>query len=167
MKKLPLILIVIILIAIAILPIIGNKFMQNRVQDEITLLSSHGLKVEKLDTKESYLNTKKHFEFILENSSDMIKLLNHYTKYQGHAYNDKLFNGFKIGVDVEYSNIPFTKTINFDIYPLAMSKLMEQNMKTEDVKFYEYMAKFLANKGILYHVYMASIYGLVGNEKKK
>jgi hypothetical protein len=152
MKKLPLILVAIILIVIAILPIVGNKFMQDKVADEITLLSAHGLKVQKVQTQSSYLTTKKHFEFIVEDSSDILKVLDHYAKYRVPAYSSQLFNGFLIGVDVAYSNIPFAKSIDFDIYPLAMSPQMEKNMKAEDVKFYEQIAEFLLKKGLLYHV---------------
>ncbi|WP_297440112.1 DUF945 family protein [Sulfurimonas sp.] len=162
MKKLPLILVLIILVAIAILPIIGNKFMQNKIQDEITLLSSHGLKLQKVETNESYLSTSKHFEFILEDSSEMMQLLNSYAQYQTSPYDNKLLNGFLIGLDVEYSNIPFAKTIDFDIYPLVMSKQMQTNMKAEDVKFYEQFSEFLQNKGLVYHVE----YNLINNDFK-
>ena len=67
MKKIGIFILVAVLVAAA-LPIIGNKLIENSLDDRLTTLSSYGLEVSKAETDSSYLSTKKHFEFLLKDS---------------------------------------------------------------------------------------------------
>ncbi|WP_457744135.1 hypothetical protein [Sulfurimonas sp.] len=152
MKKTSIIVVLFILFAIAMLPIVGNEFMQNKVQDATTLLSAQGLKVKKIETNSGYLSTQKHFEFIVEDSSAFIRYINTHSYNQLPLYSRKTLDGSVIGCDIKYSNIPFAKTIDVDLYPLKLSQLLSNDLKTEDINFYNKFSDFLQNKGVLYHV---------------
>jgi len=151
MKKIVIALGIIVLIAAA-LPILGNSFMQSTIDARVKEFDSYGLKSKNTQTSTSYLTSKKHFEFVLENSDEFISYLNQYADQQVSPYANAMLKGVVIGADLEYSNLPFSKEITLDIYPLSMSPEMAENLQTKDIKFYTYLKKFLANKGILYHI---------------
>ncbi|MCD6190515.1 MAG: hypothetical protein J7K14_03115 [Sulfurimonas sp.] len=113
--------IVVAVILAAALPIIGNKLVQNRLEDRLTTLSSYGLEVSKAETESSYLSTKKHFEFLLRDADKFVEYLNKYSDQQIPPYVNAAFEGVLIGADVEYSNIPMSKAVSVDIYPLSLS----------------------------------------------
>jgi len=152
MKKVSIILVVAVLVVISLLPIVGNKFMQKYTEKSLTLISAQGFKLERMQTNSTYLNTKKHFEFIVEDASGLIKYINAHTLDQLSPDTQKVLNGTVIAVDLKYSNLPFAKSINADIYPIKLSKVMEDELKTEDINFYNRFAAFLQNKGLLYHI---------------
>ncbi len=152
MKKISLVLVVIILAVIALLPIVGNKFMQKYTEESLTRISAQGVKLESMHTNSTYLNTKKHFEFIIEDSSALVKYINAHTSNQLPLTTQQSLNGTRIGVDLKYSNLPFAKSINVDIYPMRLSKTMQDELKTEDVNFYNKFTAFLKNRGLLYHL---------------
>jgi len=70
MKKTSIIIVAVILLIIALLPVVGNKFMQNYIQESMSQVNKHGLKLESMKTDSGYLNTKKHLEFVIEDSSE-------------------------------------------------------------------------------------------------
>ena len=151
MKKI-IIFIAVTVILVAALPIIGNKLVENTLDDRVTTLSSYGLEVSKTETESSYLNTKKHFEFLLRDADKFVAYLNKYSDQQIPPYVNAAFEGVLIGADVEYSNIPLSKAITIDIYPLALSENMMSSIKEGDLDFHSYLEKFLHSKGILYHI---------------
>jgi len=151
MKKTSLIIVAILLVAIAILPIVGNKFMQSYVEKSLGNIDAHGLKLLTLKTDESYLNTKKHFEFVVEDSSEFVEYINAHSHNQLPSQTQSDLDGTVIGVDVSYSNIPFAKSIDFALYPLKLSKVVSDELKSEDINFYDQFSKFLQNKGLLYY----------------
>ena len=157
------ILAVIILVALgATLPIIGNSFMQKTIEDKVTKLDSFGLKAQIQTTASSYLTTHKHFEFLLKDSAAFVEYLNRYSNQQLPPYVNAMLNGVVIGADIEYSNLPFAKAIEIEIYPLSLSEEMKEEMKKNNLAFSKYLETFLESKGILYHIN----YNIINNEFK-
>ncbi len=144
--------IVVAMILVAALPIVGNKLVENSLDDRLSTLSSYGLEVSTAQTESSYLNTKKHFEFILRDADKFVEYLNKYSDKQIPPYVNAAFEGVLIGADVEYSNIPWSKAVVIDIYPLALSQNMMSSIKEDDLDFHNYLEKFLHSKGVLYHI---------------
>jgi len=144
--------IVVAMILVAALPIVGNKLVENSLDDRLSTLSSYGLEVSTAQTESSYLNTKKHFEFLLRDADKFVEYLNKYSDKQIPPYVNAAFEGVLIGADVEYSNIPWSKAVVIDIYPLALSQNMMSSIKEDDLDFHNYLEKFLHSKGVLYHI---------------
>jgi hypothetical protein len=133
MKKIFFISLFLIALFIAVLPIVGNSYMQTLIEDKLDILNSHGLELKDVKTSSTYLSTNKHFEFINKST-------------------DSMLNGMLLGVDIEYSNIPFSKDVSLDIYPLDMSQSMSNELKTNDINFYNKIKTLLNSKGLLYHI---------------
>jgi uncharacterized protein DUF945 len=151
MKKTLITLGVVILVAAA-LPIIGNSVMQSSIQERVNELKVYGLESKKIETEKGYLNTKQHFEFLLKDANAFVEYLNKYADGQIPPYVNAMLEGVLIGVDLEYSNIPFSKSVTLDVYPLSMSESMANELQKENLPFYTYLEKFLHSKGILYHI---------------
>ncbi len=151
MKK-SVIAVVIILVIIAALPVIGNKYIKGTIDDRVAQLQSYGLEVKEDLSDSSYLNTSRHFEFYLQDSSKFIEYLNNYADDQIPPYVNALMNGLTIGVDVKYSNLPFAKSQSMEIYPLRLSPEVVKSIQKNNPDFYTYIDKFLQAKGILYHI---------------
>ncbi len=162
MKKTSLIIVALLLVAIAILPVVGNKYMQSSVEEALKNADAHGLKLLTSKTDESYLNTKKHFEFVIEDSSEFVAYINSHAHTQMPAQTQSELDGTVIGFDVSYSNIPFAKSVHFALYPLKLSKVVSDELKTEDIGFYNHLAEFLKNKGLFYY----GEYNLINSEFK-
>ena len=157
------IVIVVILVALAaLLPIVGNSFMKDTIDTRVNELESFGLEVQTQTSQSSYLSSKKHFEFVLQDSAVFVEYLNKYSKQQIPPYVNAALNGVVIGADVEYSNLPFAKAIEIEIYPMSLSKDMADEMRKEDLAFAEYVEKFLGSKGVLYHI----TYNILNSEFK-
>ena len=153
MKKTPIIIVVaLLLLSIAILPIVGNKFMQKYIQDATSQVNQYGLKLKSMKTDTTYLDTKKHFVFVVEDSGEFINYINTHTHNQVPLVTKSNLDGTVFGLDLKYSNIPFAKSINFDVYPLELSKKLSDSLKTEDINFYNQLSAFLDAKGLLYHL---------------
>ena len=152
MKKFVLVSLVLLLVIIASLPIVGNRFMQQYTDDAVAVLAQQGLKLKTVKTNSSYLHTTKHFEFIVENSDAFATYLNTHTANKVPLNAASGLNGTVVGADLRYSNLPFAKSMTLDIYPIELSKEMQNELKTEDIAFYKKFTAFLHDKGILYHV---------------
>lgn len=141
-----------ILIVAAVLPIIGNSVMQTTIDTRLKELQTYGLETQNIESEQSYLTTKKHFEFLLKDADKFIDYLNKYADGQIPPYVNATLEGVTVGADLEYSNLPFSREMTLDIYPMSISEEMAKNLKSEDEKFYNYVEKFLKNKGVLYHI---------------
>ncbi len=151
MKKILIALIVIVGI-VAILPIVGNSLAQNILKERVDTLTSNGLSLKNATTESSYLNTKKHYEFLLSDAPKFIEYINQYSNAQLPPYVDAMIGGVVIGVDIEYSNFPLSSKVLVDIYPLSLSTAMMDELKKEDTNFYKYVKNLLESKGVLYHM---------------
>ena len=152
MKKTTLILSVVVVLLIVLAPLIGNSFMQNMIDQNIKALEANGLVVKRKKDDSDYLNTQKHFEFILQNSEVFKKYLQQYTKTSLPSSFATVLEGALIGADISYSNIPFSKSIVVEIYPLELSKKVMAQIEQENPDVYMHLKKFLRSKGILQHV---------------
>ena len=151
MKK-SIIAVALILVVIAILPIAGNQYIKSSIDDRVAELQSYGLEVKEDKSVSTYLNTSRHFEFYLKDSSKFIDYLNNYSENQIPPYVNAIINGLVVGADIEYSNLPFAKSQSVEIYPLRLAPEMEASLKKNSPDFYTYLEKFLKLKGILYHI---------------
>ena len=162
MKKTSLIIVALLLVAIAILPVVGNKYMQSSVKEALKNADAHGLKLLTSKTDTGYLSTKKHFEFVVKDSSEFVAYINSHAHTQLPVQTQSELDGTVIGFDVSYSNIPFAKSVKFSLYPLKLSKVVSNELKTEDIGFYNHISEFLKNKGLLYY----GEYNLINSEFK-
>jgi len=151
MKKIIITLTLIVLVAAA-LPIIGNTFMQSTIETRVDELKEYGLESQNGQSDVGYLSTRKHFEFLLKDADAFVEYLNKYADGQIPPYVNAMLEGVLIGVDLNYSNIPFSNALELDIYPLSMSPNMAKELQKENLAFYNYLEAFLHSKGILYHI---------------
>jgi hypothetical protein len=151
MKKSLVIISVLIAVAAA-LPIVGNTVMKNTIETRVSELNKYGLKSINTKTESTYLSTKKHFEFTLEDAGEFVNYLSQYSDQQIPSYVNAMLEGLLIGADLEYSNLPFSKAIELDIYPLALSKEMAESLEANDIDFAHHLVKFLHSRGVLYHI---------------
>lgn len=151
MKK-SIIVVAILLVVIAILPVVGNSFMKKTLDDRLIELQSFGLEAKTDTSDSSYLSTSRHFEFLLKDSDKFINYLNKYSDQQIPPYVNAMLNDVLIGADIKYSNLPFAKDIEVEIYPLALSSKMKESLKKDDAGFEKYVSTLLESKGILYHI---------------
>lgn len=151
MKKI-IIALCVVIATVAILPLVGNSVTKEILTKRVNLLTSNGLELKNDSTDSTYLRTKKHYEFLLQDAPKFIKHLNQYSDVQLPPYVDAMLGGVLVGVDVEYSNFPFGSDILVDIYPLSLSTNMITQIKKEDANFYKYIENLLQSKGVLYHI---------------
>ena len=151
MKKIALLLLF-LLIVIVLLPIVGNKVAQSVLNEKIEILKSNGIEVVEDNSSSSYLQTKKHYEFLLSDASKFLEYLNKFSNEKIPPYVNTILDGITIGVDLEYSNFPLAKELSIDVYPLALSSTMQSDLQEKDADFYTYVKTFLENHGVLYHI---------------
>ncbi len=151
MKKISIIAIIIV-VALAALPIIGNKLIKETLDSKIELLRSQGIELRDSSVDSSYLTTSRHYEFLIGDTNKFLKYLTQYSDKQLPAYTSALLNGTLVGADFKYSNIPFSKAVEIDIYPLSFSAEMIKEFHVSDKNFGDYIENFIAKKGILYHI---------------
>ena len=151
MKKSIIAVLFIVLLA-ALFPILGNSFMKQTINDRITELKTFGLETKKDATDSSYLSTSRHIEFTIKDSQKFIAYLSSFADKQSPAYINAMLNGAVVGVDIDYSNLPFVKALKVEIFPLTLSDDMRNSLQKKDKDFLIYLQKFLQSKGIVYHI---------------
>jgi len=151
MKK-SIIFIVILIAVIATLPIIGNSFMKKTIDKKVDSLSSYGVQIKSQTTDSSYLSTDRHFEFLLQDTESFIAYLSQYSDKQIPPYVNAMLDGVVVGADITYNNLPFSKALNIELYPLSISDDFKNKIKKENPAFEIYLSEFLQSKGILYHI---------------
>jgi len=150
-KKILLLLSLVIAI-VAFLPILGNKIIENVLNENIEVLKINGIEVIESKTDSSYLQTKKHYEFLLKDANKLVEYFNKFSNEKFPPYLYAMLEGVLVGVDLDYSNIPLSKALSIDIYPLKLSDEVMSDMQNRDAKFSEYVKSFLQNRGVLFHV---------------
>ena len=153
---------IILIVAIAALPIIGNSFMKKTIDEKLIELKSYGLHATRDETDSAYLKTSRHFEFLLQDSQKFIDFLNTYSDKRIPSYVNAAVAGTLVGVDVEYSNLLFAKSFSVDAYPLTLSSRTSEWLMEEDPGLRNYLNEFLQSKGIAYHI----DYNLINNDFK-
>ncbi len=151
MKKILLLLSLVIAIT-ALIPVLGNKLIENILNENIEVLKTNGIEITESKTDSSYLQTKKHYEFLLKDANKLVEHLNKFSSEKLPPYLHSMLEGVLVGVDLDYSNIPLSKALSIDIYPLKLSDKVMSDMQNKDVKFSEYIKSFLQNRGVLFHL---------------
>ena len=151
MKKI-IILIALVTSVLALLPIIGNQLMNDTLDSKIEMLKSNGIETIDASKDSKYLSTSRHYKFILNDMDKFLKYLSQYSDEQLPPYTSSILKGTVVGVDLSYSNIPFTRAVSLDIYPLTLSTDIMNDIKGTDEGFYNYVKRFFILKGILYHI---------------
>jgi len=142
----------IILVAIASLPLIGNKLIDAELNTRIATLVSNGVDVQKEVTDSKYLDTKRHYEFVIKDSDKFIQYLAKFSHTQIPPYINSLLDGTRMGMDLHYNNIPISKAVSIDLYPLALSQEAMQEIQAQDTDFAIYVENFLNKAGLSYHL---------------
>lgn len=151
MKKI-IIPILIVLVVLSLLPIIGNQLVSDSLDESIAKLELNGIAVKNDTVDSSYMNSFRHYEFYVSDTRKFLKYLEKYSDKQLPTYTSSLLHGSVVAADVEYSNIPFTKALSLDIYPIKVSDKIMNDVKIKDSDFHEYIKNLLEEKGILYHI---------------
>lgn len=129
MKK-SLLLVSILILIIATLPMIGNIFLKQTIDEELQRLNSSEFKILKDETDSSYLTTRRHLEVDINNN------------------NSKTTFGF----DIEYNNLPFTKALTIDAYPLSLPSTIDASLQKRSPLFYKELNQFLKERAFLYQI---------------
>ena len=151
MKKI-IILIFLVLSIIASLPLIGNKMVQNQLDMQIRLLESKGIAVTSSDEKSGYLKSYKHYELSIDDMNKLSKSISKDSFKKIFPYSNELLKGSRVGLDLEYSNIPFIESVSVDAYLIKLSDSMMDGIKQKDIGFHDYIDGFLSKQGVLYHI---------------
>lgn len=142
-----------VLVAImAALPLVGNMGVKKIIDERIVMLDENGIKVESSDNGSSYLETKAHYEFTLEDPVAFQNYLATLSKAQVPAYMHAMLDDVVMAADVRYSNLVVDSGISLDLYPVAFTKEAGERMKAEDVTLYEQMIEMLENREFMYHM---------------
>ncbi len=142
----------VLLLIITALPTVGNTFIKKQIDERLLELESFGLQATKDESQTSYLSSSRHFEFLLKDSHKFLTYLQNYSDQQIPPYVNAMLEGVLIGVDIDYSNFPFAKAFEIEIYPMKLSQMMSAELQSSNIKVYEKINIFLGLKGILYHI---------------
>ncbi len=137
---------------IALLPLVGNMGVKKIIDERVVMLEENGLKVESSDSGSSYLETKSHYEFTLEDPVAFQNYLMTLSKAQVPAYMHAMLDDVVMGADVSYSNLVVNSDVSLDLYPVAFTKEAGERMKVEDATLHEQMVKMLENREFMYHM---------------
>jgi len=152
MSKKLLIIGAVLIAVLAALPLVGNMGVKKITEDRIAMLEDNGIKVDQSDNGSSYMTTKRHYEFTLEDPTAFKTYLSTLSKAQVPAYLNTMLDDVVMGADVEYSNLLINSNVMIDLYPVAFSQEAGERMKAEDAKLYEQMIAMLENREFLYHM---------------
>lgn len=151
MKK-SIFIVVVLLLIIGSLPFIGNSFIKSTIDERLIELKSFGLETSVDKEDSGYLSTQRHFEFLLADPQVFLNYINQYSDEQLPPYVGALVDGVIIGADIKYSNLPFAKAFEIEIYPVTLSAKMNDELKVNDLDLYNFTTKILEHKKILYHI---------------
>ncbi len=152
MKKTLIIFAIFALLFIALLPVVGNKVIENSINNHIELLSSYGAEVQTNLDKHGYLHTQKEYLLIVKDGNKFAQYLNQFSDNNTQNFTGDMLVGVKVGLDLEYSNLPLSDAISLDMYLLSFSSKMQNLIEDFDSEFGEYIRKTLENKALLLHL---------------
>ncbi len=143
---------IVIVGAIAALPLIGNMSVSKVMQNRMAMLEKNGVKVEQSDNGSSYLRTKSHFSFTLEDPAAFKTYIDSLSEAQVPAYLSAMLDDVVMGADVSYSNILVDSDVKIDLYPIAFTKEADTRMKMEDQTLHTQMLEMLKKREFMYHM---------------
>ncbi|MCW8837161.1 MAG: YdgA family protein [Thiovulaceae bacterium] len=142
----------IILVAIASLPLVGNKIIESELNNRLKTISSYGVYTKKEIADTKYLQTKKYYEFVVTDADKLLKYLSKFSNSQIPPYISKFLDGTTLAVELKYNNIPINDMVYISFRPIALSKKTINEIKKEDPGFAAYLESFLKNGGLEYHI---------------
>ncbi|WP_373071213.1 DUF945 family protein [Sulfurimonas sp.] len=151
MKKL-LVIVLIIIATIAALPFLGNQIIESELKSNIEFLTSNGIEVNDKGSKSSYFKTSKHYELTIKNADKFSKYLAKFSDSQIPPYVTEMLEGTKLATDLKYCNMPINSEVNIEVYPLALSTSLMDEMKKNNAKFASYVKNFLQKGGLKYNI---------------
>lgn len=137
---------------IAALPFIGNMGVKTIIEERIAMLDENGIKVKSSDNGSSYLESKTHYEFILDDPAAFQNYIATLSKAQVPAYMNAMLDDVVMAADVRYSNVVLNSDVSLDLYPIAFTKEAEERMKAEDATLHAQMIKMLEDRDFMYHM---------------
>ncbi len=150
MKKI-IIFLALILITIALLPLFGNRVVEQELAIRLEVLKSYGVEI-KEESDSSYFSSKKHYELKVIDRDKFLIYLQQFSTSQFPSYLNSMIEGVTVGSDVRYSNFLINDGVSVDIYPLSLPSSFVSSVKAEDAKFLKYLETVLQSKAILYHI---------------
>lgn len=141
-----------IVAAVLALPMVGNMSVAKMTSERIAMLEKNGIAVTSSDNGSSYMRTKSHYEFKLQDAAAFKAYLDTLSKAQVPAYMSSMLDDVVMGADVEYSNVLFNSDISLDLYPVAFTDAASKRMQREDAMLYEQMMQMLKDRAFLYHM---------------
>lgn len=151
MKKIIIALVVVVAVVLAI-PFVGNKIVQDEIAKNLEELSTYGIKTQERTSNNTYLKTKDHLEFFIEDGDKFLSFLNKYSASQIPPYSGSLFNGTLVGVDLEYWNFPISDALAVTIYPLELPFEIKEAILKENHTLGIYLENFFKNKTLVYQL---------------
>lgn len=151
MKKLLAVILVVIIIAAAV-PFLGNKIIESELKNSIKILTANGIDVSEQQIKSSYLKTSKHYELTIKDADKFSDYLAKYSDSQIPPYVIEMLAGTKLATDIVYCNLPLNNKVSLEIYPLALSTNLVNEIKKENKEFASYAENFLQKGGLKYNL---------------
>ncbi|WP_345976459.1 hypothetical protein [Sulfurimonas sp. HSL3-7] len=142
----------VIIALLAALPLVGNMSVEKMINERVAMLNANGVQVKRQDNGSTYLTTRSHYEFALEDPVAFENYLNSFSKTQVPAYLHAMLDDVVMAADVTYSNLLYNNDISLDLYPVAFSKEAGDRMKAEDATLYTQMVAMLDNREFMYHM---------------
>ncbi len=142
----------VIVAVLAALPLVGNMSVSKVMQERIAMLEKNGISVEESDNGSSYLETKRHYTFMLEDPTAFKAYVDSLSEAQVPAYLSAMLDDVVMSADVSYSNLLIDSDIMIDLYPTAFTPAADARMQSEDANLHTQMLEMLSNREFMYHM---------------
>ena len=150
MKKI--LIVVALVVLIALLPFVGNRVVKNTIEQHLATLSQNGLQAKLIQEEKSYLKTQLHYTITVTDEEKFLEYLQSFSSKELPPYTKSLLDGVVFASDIRYSNIPFSEKISIDLYPKQLSDETMEDLKQNDPQIYNFLAKLLKKRALLYHI---------------
>ena len=157
MKKIVFLLIV---VAIAMLPLIGNKVVKNSITQRLDTLNSYGLSSNLTKEEKSYLSTTLHYKLTITDEKKFLGYLEQYSSKQFPPYTRSLLDGVVFAIELSYSNIPFNEQLKISLYPEQLSDSTMKTLRKESPQIAKFLTNLLQKRALQYNLE----YGVVSGE---
>jgi len=150
MKKL--VIFLVLFVGFAFLPFLGNKVIQDTIDQRLEQLHSDGLDIKLVKEEKRYLDTKLIYNIKVLDKKKFIDFLQQFSSKQLPPYTKNLIDGVELGVVVKYPNIPLSDKIDLDIYPTKLPDELRQKVAQNDEKLLKKIDTIIQEKKVLYHI---------------
>jgi hypothetical protein len=141
-----------VLVLLGALPLIGNMSVTALIDAQLETLTKNGVEVSAADDESSYLLSKMHYRFRLEDKEKLNQYLQTLSTTQLPSYLYALLDSVELAADVSYSNLPFQDDVTLELYPVSLLKGPKEKLGRSDPKLLASLEKMIAEKTLLYHL---------------